>query len=45
MKNVKQLFIVSENCYQDPHSGGRGQSEEGQLCFLNGEHHARLCEF
>ena len=43
MKNVKQLkarFVMKA-----PHLGGRGQSEERQLCFLNGEHHARLCEF
>ena len=43
MKNVKQLkarFVMKA-----PHLGGRGQSEERQLCFFNGEHHARLCEF
>ena len=50
---VKNYKVLHEECKtvkarivtKLPHLGGRGQSEERQLCFLDGEHHARLCEF
>ena len=44
MNNAEQLLIVLKREVH-LHLGVRGQSEERQLCFLNGEHHARLCEF
>ena len=40
----KSYIIYAQNFNDIHHLGGCRQGEERQLCFLDGEHHAWLCE-